>query len=178
VDIPVSSLYLPAIAALVGIGILGYMVSRSRQTGRRFGLLNVAILAVLIAIVGAAAIPLFEGASANAKSSALAQNLSLLRKQIELYKIDHLGRPPVVYEGSLPQLLRSTDKEGVPGPAGERFPYGPYFRGGVPVNPVTSRSVVTAIERFPPESTTGRGGWLYHQETGQIAPDMPPSAAK
>jgi len=177
-DIPVSNLYLPAIAALVGICVLGYMITRSRQGTRKFGLLNLAIIAVLIAIVGAAAVPLFEGASTNAKSSALAQNLSLLRKQIELYKVDHLGRPPVVYGGSLPQLLRSTNAEGVPGPTGERFPYGPYLRGGVPVNPVTGRSVVIAIESFPPESTTGQGGWLYHQGTGQIAPDLPPAASE
>jgi len=176
VDVSDSSLYLPAIAVLAGIAILGYIISRFRQGGRGFGLLNLALLAVLIAIVGAAAVPLFDRASANARSSALSQNLNLLRKQIELYKIDHLGQPPLVYKGTLPQLLRSTNREGVPGPAGKRFPYGPYLPGGVPVNPVTGRSVVIEIEMFPPESTTGRGGWLYNQETGQIAPDLPPSA--
>jgi hypothetical protein len=50
---------------------------------------------------------------------------------------------------------------------------GPYLPEGIPANPLTGRSVITATETFPPEAASGQGGWLYQQETGQIAPDLP-----
>jgi len=129
------------------------------------------ILTIVIAIVGGTSIPLFEMVTGRAKVSALIQDLHVLRSQIELYKLEHQDRVPVLHEGSLPQLVRPTNAQGVPGKSGSRFPYGPYLRSGIPLNPVTGRSIITATDTFPPTSASGNGGWLYHQETGQIVPD-------
>jgi general secretion pathway protein G len=130
------------------------------------------LLAIVVGIVGATAIPLLERASRQAKQSTLLQNLHTLRSQIELYKLEHRGEPPLLYQGTFPQLCRATNADGMPGEPGSKFSYGPYLTGGVPVNPITGRSVVTLTSSFPPRTPSGNGGWLYHAKTGQIAIDL------
>lgn len=170
-EIPISSLYLPGGMALAAIAMLGYMIIRFRG-GAEFTVVDATILAVAVAILGAAAVPLVETTSQQAKTSALLQSLHALRSQIELYKLEHGGVAPVLHEGGLPQLVRSTDASGTPGPAGKKHPYGPYLQSGIPVNPITGRSVVTATESFPPAGPSGNGGWAYHPATGQVAVDL------
>lgn len=153
------------------VATIGYMVTLARR-GKQFSLLDAVILVVLIAIVSAAAVPVFETLSHRAKISAMSQSLHTLRSQIELYKLEHNGKTPLLYEGKFPQLTTTTNALGVPGPAGPKFPFGPYLRAGVPINPLTGGYKVTAIDEFPPAQPSGNGGWLYHQETGQIAPDV------
>jgi len=133
---------------------------------------DVAIFGIVAVIAAAVSVPVIEQATARAEQRALTENLHTLRTQIEVYKLQHGGRPPVLHNGSLPQLYRSTDARGQIGPAGGKFPYGPYLRGGVPVNPITERSIITAAEAWPPEAPSGNGGWLYHQPTGRIAIDL------
>ena len=65
-----------------------------------------------------------------------------------------------------------TNAQGRPGVPGSKYPFGPYLHNGVPVNPITGRSIVTATDTFPPTAQSGNGGWLYHESTGQIAPDL------
>ena len=110
-------------------------------------------------------------ANGRSKESTLLQNLRTFRSQIELYKLEHGGELPVAYQGSFPQLIRPTNAAGLPGKKGSKYPYGPYFRQGIPANPLTGRSIVTLTDDFPPTSPSGNGGWLYHQLTGQIVPD-------
>ncbi len=161
-----------AIAVVGGVAILGYMLSRLRGGQRELTLLDALIVAVAVAVVAAAGIPLIEAMNRHIEHAALLENLHTLRRQIERYKLDHDGRPPVLHEGSLPQLIYATNREGLPGPPGSKYPHGPYLPAGIPLNPVTGRSVVTATEVFPPEQPSGNGGWLYHEPTGQIAPDL------
>ena len=168
-----SNLYLPAGAAAAAVLVLGYMIARMRRGRAGFGVIDAVILMLVVSILGAAAIPLVEGATRQAKSSTLLRNLHTLRSQIELYKLEHGGRPPVVYEGSLPQLIRATDAKGIPGVAGRKYPYGPYLYNGVPVNPISGRSIVVLTDTFPPTEPSGAKGWIYHQQTGQIAVDLP-----
>jgi general secretion pathway protein G len=148
------------------------MSRRARHGRTNLTVIDAVLLIVVIAIVCATAVPLIEAANRRAQQSTLAQNLHTLRSQIEMYKAEHGGRPPVLHEGTLPQMLQPTNADGVPGPAGNKYPCGPYLRSGVPLNPVTGRSVITAVQTFPPTATSGNGGWLYHQETGQIIPDL------
>ena len=171
-EIPISSLYLPGGLALAAVAVLGYMISRFRRGRAELTLVDALILAAIVAILGTAAIPLVEATSQQAKTSALLQSLHTLRSQIELYKIEHGGAAPVLYEGTFPQLNRATNAMGMPGLPGEKYPYGPYLRSGVPVNPITGRSIVTATKTFPATQASGNGGWIYHQESGQIAADV------
>ena len=101
------------------------------------------------------------------------QNLHAFRTQIDLYKLQHGGDPPLAYEGILPQLVQATNAQGVPGPHDSRHPYGPYFPSGLPRNAVTDSTTITLTEDFPPTAASGNGGWLYHQPTGQVAIDLP-----
>ena len=171
-ETPISDVRLPATVALAAIGVLGYMVSSARRGKTEFTVINAMILAVVIAIIGAVAIPLLEMASGNAKSTAVLQNLRTLRSQIELYKLEHGGEPPMLYQGTFPQLIRPTNTQGIPGDPGAKYPYGPYLQSGLPVNPFTGSSIVTLTDTFPPKEPSGNGGWLYHQQTGRIAADL------
>jgi type II secretory pathway pseudopilin PulG len=132
-------------------------------------------LLIVVAIMGistAVAMPLISAASASAESSVLLQNLRAIRGQIELYKVEHGGQAPLLHKGTFPQLTNSTNHQGVPGPPGKDYPHGPYLPAGVPANPYTGVTVVTPIDEFPPTAPSRVGGWLYHQETGRIAPDL------
>ncbi|MHC4176039.1 MAG: hypothetical protein ACYSWU_00945 [Planctomycetota bacterium] len=148
------------------------MLNHTRSGKAEFTLVNAVILAVVVAIAGGIGIPLIEKASGRARRTALLQNLRTLRSQIELYKAEHGGNPPVLYESTFPQLIRATNAEGIPGQPSSKYPYGPYLHAGVPVNPLTERSIVTPTDTFPPTAPSGNGGWLYHQETGRIAIDL------
>ncbi len=171
-EIPTANLHLPTTVALAALAAIGYMVSIFRSGEREFTLVDAMILMVIVAILGATVIPLIEAASTKAKSATLLQNLHTLRSQIELYKLEHGGEAPVAYQGMFPQLTRSTNGDGIPGPPGSKYPFGPYLRSGVPLNPITGRSIVTLTETFPPKAASGNGGWIYHQATGRIAADL------
>jgi len=172
VDMSFSGLQLPATVALAALAVLGYMVSRARQGRAQLTVLDALIVAGVVIILAAAAIPLIEAASSSARESALLENLHTLRSQIALYKAEHGGEPPLLFEGTFPQLIQPTNAAGEPGPIGSKYPFGPYLRTGVPLNPITGRSVVTLTKSFPATAPSGNGGWLYHQATGQIAADL------
>ena len=162
---------LPAAALLGAIAAGGYVLAHARHRQLRFTLLDAMIVVVIMAIVTAIAMPLVTAAGEQAKGSALLQNVRTLRSQIELYKLEHGGEVPLLYEGTFPQLTEATNAAGLPGPPGRDYPCGPYLRG-IPANPYTGISVVTPTETFPPTEPTAVGGWLYHQTTGQIAADL------
>jgi len=161
---------LPVTVAVAAVASIGYMVSLFRRGKAEFTLMDAVILVVLMAIVTATAVPVVESLSRRAKVSALRENLHGLRTHIQRYMIEHGGEPPLVYEGELPQLTSATNARGIPGNSPQRYPYGPYLQT-VPVNPLTGSFKITAVDEFPPKEPSKNGGWLYHQPTGQIAPD-------
>ncbi len=158
--------------ALAAVTVLRAMPNHNRSGKAEFTVLNAVILAIVVAIAGGVGIPLIEKASSRAQHTALLQNLHTLRSQIELYKAEHGGEAPVLYQNAFPQLIRATNAEGIPGEPGSKYPYGPYLRAGVPLNAITGRSIVTPTDTFPPTAPSGNGGWIYHQETGRIAIDL------
>lgn len=165
VEIPVAT----GIAALAAIA---FLIARARQREREFSLLDGLMLVILMSMATTGGITLVEAAAQHAKEVALRDNLRMFRVQIDAYRLLHGGVPPVLYEGGFPQLTQATNAQGIPGPPGHKHPYGPYFRSGLPVNPMTGHSVVTVTETSPPEKASGHGGWLYHQETGRISADL------
>ncbi len=148
------------------------MVRLFRREKGEFTLVDGLILVAVMVVVSGSAIPILEAVSRRAKVSAMLQSLRTFRAQIELYKLEHNGEPPLLYEGAFPQLTSATNRRGIPGRKGPNHPYGPYLQGGVPINPMTNGYLVTPTEVFPPLETTNNGGWLYHQPTGQIAADV------
>jgi len=148
-----------------------YLVCCARNRQTRLTLVDVLIIVGIMAVVTAAATPLFSRAEEGARATTLKYNLRVVRGQIDQYKAEHGGHPPVLFQGTFPQLMAATNAEGQIGPPGEEFPYGPYLRGGLLPNPYTGVSKVQAVDAFPPAATTLVGGWLYHQPTGRIAAD-------
>ena len=167
-----GNLPLPASVLLGAAAAAVYLISYARHRRGGFGLMDALILVAIMAIVTAVTMPLLNAADESAKSSALQQNLRSLRSQIELYKLEHGDKPPLLFKGGFPQLTHATNADGMPGPPGPQYPHGPYLPAGVPVNPHTGVSEVCPTETFPPTAFTDVGGWLYHQETGRIAPDL------
>lgn len=162
----------PTLRTPTAVTVLEPMHNRTRSGKAEFTVVNAVMLAVVIAIAGGIGVPLIEKVSGRAKRVALLENLRTLRSQIELYKAEHGGEPPALYQNTLPQLIRATNAEGIPGEPGSKYPYGPYLCGGVPVNPLTGCSIVTPTATFPPAAASGTGGWIYHQPTGRIAVDL------
>ncbi|HOM16987.1 MAG TPA: hypothetical protein PK777_03630 [Thermoguttaceae bacterium] len=162
--------------AAIALGALAtgaYILACLRYRQGDFTFLDGLLAVVIWAMASAIGYPVVSKASNQAKGSALDQTLYTLRMQIQKYRIEHGGRSPVLFEGTLPQLLESTNGEGEPGPAGKNHPYGPYLPAGIPPNPYTGVNVVTAASTNPPTAPSGVGGWLYHEPTGLIWPDLP-----
>lgn len=133
-----------------------------------FTLVEVLIVVVILAILAGTVIPQFTASSDDAKDSAALYNLHTLRAQIELYKVQHNGTPPALTSGAFPQLTLATDSDGNTGQPGDTYPFGPYLASGVPPNPLTGTPTVTAVATIPPSTESGTGGWLYHEDSGQI----------
>ncbi len=157
-----------AVALVAGL-IYVMLVSRQRRSG--FSVLDALILVAIMSLVTGTAIPGFQALSEELKSNVLHENLRIIRTQIDLYRIEHFDQPPILFRGAFPQLENRTNRRGEPGTPPKHYPLGAYLPDGVPVNPFTGRNVVTPIEQFPPQEPSGKGGWLYHQATGQIAAD-------
>ena len=159
-------------AVLMGAIAAGvYVLAHMRRGEFCFSHLDAFIVAAIMAAVTAGSMPLINRVGEEAKASTLKQNLYTLRSQIELYKVEHGGALPLLYEGTLPQLTEPTDAGGTPGVAGKAHPYGPYLPL-IPVNPYTGTAVIRTAETFPPTAASDRGGWLYHEPTGRIVPDL------
>jgi len=165
-------LQLPASLILGAVAATAYLIGYVRHRGDQFTILDGLLVAAIMAVGTAVAMPLLSVANDRANSTVLQQNLRTLREQIALYKVEHGGQPPLLFEGRFPQLKHATDSQGVPGPPGEDHPYGPYLPAGVPINPYTGVSLVTPIETFPPTAPTDGGGWLYDPSTGRVVPDL------
>lgn len=171
-DFTSPDLRIPSLGVLAALIIIFYFLSRAGTWRNEFGMFDAAILITGIAVGTAAAIPFFEASSRQASEAVLLQNLNTLRTQIEFYKAQHGGAPPLVYRGGFPQLVAATDHLGVPGAPSPKRPYGPYFPAGLPRNPVTGSATVTEVAAFPPAAPTGNGGWTYHQASGRIGVDL------
>ena len=162
----------PSIAFVVALVALGVCAARVRFWRDNFTLFDAGAVLVAMTAGSMALVPLIEASRDEAKTVALIEDLRILRSQIELYTLQHGGRPPLLYKGTFPQLISPTNVVGVPGTPGRRFPFGPYL-ARIPANPVTGVATVTPIAQYPPTAASEGGGWLYHQASGRIFVDLP-----
>jgi hypothetical protein len=104
--------------------------------------------------------------------------MHVLNSQIEIYRMDHLGKYPTVQENSLLQLTKATNGagDGDIGASGTNFPYGPYVREELPANAFDGKNAVTAVATpgVKPTAVAGSsGGWQYDATTGAVWPNNP-----
>jgi prepilin-type N-terminal cleavage/methylation domain-containing protein len=150
-----------------------------------FTLVELMLVVAILGILGAVALPVYQGQAAKARESAAKSNLSTLRAQIELYKLQHKGVAPGYVNGAEAdvatlelQLTATSADTGATSPNKVRvapFLYGPYVKK-IPKNPFNNSNTIAyvALEADMATAADGtRSGWLYKRETGEIRVNYP-----
>ncbi|GIX45901.1 MAG: hypothetical protein KatS3mg131_0112 [Candidatus Tectimicrobiota bacterium] len=163
---------------------------RVLHNARGLTLVEILIVVILMGIIAAVAVPRFATTTSEAQLNTLDANLSALRNAIELYAAQHNGRYPGQYKETdgttavandaeaaaafIAQLTQYSDKNGKTSTTKDpNFPYGPYFREGIPINPLPtpSNAVVADFDEtgnIAGTGATGGTGWKVAVQTGQI----------
>ena len=163
-----------------------------RQAG--FTLVELLIVASILAILAAIIVPQFASTTTDAQESALRSNLSVIRGAIDLYRQQHGEYPGVnASDGATcaggtggtgtagtalafrDQLVRYTDNNGdscsLQTAGAETFPFGPYLKeDDIPANPITGSAVIEIVTTGDLEmGGTGAGlGWKYDSTSGKF----------
>jgi general secretion pathway protein G len=128
-----------------------------------FTLVEILIVVTILGILAAMVIPVFGQASTDAKTAALASNLSKMRQQIEVYRNQHNGVLPGT-SGSATFEQAMIGKTTLYGDVGGR--YGPYIMD-LPKNSFTDDSTIR-VDTNPAGTGTG---WHYNPVTGDFQAD-------
>lgn len=127
-----------------------------------FTLLEVVIVVAIVAVLAAIAIPRLSRGSDGAAEVTLEQDLSVLRRAIEHYAVEH-GRFPNALAIN-EQLTRYTNANGgVRAKKTANHIYGPYLRS-IPPLPVGDRKGNTKIAPTDANDV----GWIYRAPDGHI----------
>ncbi len=124
-----------------------------------FTLVELLIVAIILAILAAVVIPQFGESAQDAKISVVKSNLHTVRSQLELYRLQHNTTYPLLATWG-DQMTKKTDADGTVNASGL---YGPYLLA-VPVNPMDNSSAMDATQ-------DGDGGWAYNETTGVFQAD-------
>ncbi len=143
----------------------------SRVTARGFSLIELVMVVVIIGIIGAVAVPRLSRGSAGAEEAALAQDLAILTQAVELYKVEHLGKPPTTKA----QLIKPTDEAGNTSNT-QVYPYiyGPYLLK-VPSLPIGTNKGESDITTTGNPGDTSGAGWWVDPDTGDVRANAPDS---
>ncbi len=150
---------------------------------RAFSLVEILIVVVLLGVLAVVVIPMVSGSTISAKESALATDLSLLRRFILVYKCQHLEVGPGYPNGQtsanpteqafIDQATLSSNNAGQTAPIGTAgFERGPYMQK-IPMNPLNKKSSVQMLANGVdfPASGDDSHGWIYKAETSEIRAD-------
>jgi len=150
---------------------------------RAFTLVEILIVVMLIGVLAAVVIPTVAKSGLAARESALASDLSLLRRFVLIYKSQHQEVSPGYPNGvttAAPtgdtftaQATMSSTTEGRTAAVGTSgFPYGPYL-SRIPANPLNQLDTVEMVPNGQPfpVAADGSHGWICKPETGEIRAD-------
>lgn len=174
------------------------MKSRANQDG--FTLVELLIVAIILAILAAIVVPQFANSTSGAKDSSLRSNLAGIRSAIDLYAQQHSGTFPGAAQATggtctggtagtgaadSPAALQEQLKfySNIAGqtcsiadvPAGGivEFPFGPYVKGDIPKNPVSDNPTITIVStgNLDLNGAGSAGGWRYDTVSGKYIAD-------
>ena len=162
-----------------------------------FTLVELLIVAIMLAILAAIVVPQFASTTTEATESALKSDLAGLRSAMDLYRQQHGEYPGLLAstggtctggaagtgaaedpQAIIDQLTRYTNDTGQSCtlPVGGNFPYGPYIKeSDIPANPITQSAVIVVIAAA--DAAAGNlamggdgpaGGWKYDVTSGKF----------
>ena len=131
-----------------------------RKTDHGFTLVEILIVVVIMAVLAATIIPQFSSSTKDAKESTAKHNLSGLRAQLEIYRIQHdSAYPPTLLKMAVKTNIDHTEAGGTLGP----------YMFEIPNDGVTGSNAVATSISDPIGAITGTtGGWIYNSATGEI----------
>ena len=165
-----------------------------------FTLVELLIVAIILAILAAIVVPQFASSTSDAQDSALRSNLAGIRSAIDLYTQQHGGTfpgavastggacaggtagsgaldTPAAFEEQLRYYSNAAGQTcsiaDVPAGGAVEYPFGPYIKSAIPDNPVTSDGTIVVV-------TTGNlamggggagDGWRYDTTSGKFIAD-------
>ncbi len=165
-----------------------------KQAG--FTLVELLIVAIILAILAAIVVPQFAATTVDAQEAALRANLSGIRGAISLYRQQHGEFPAAglssggtctgtagtgaleTRQALVDQLTRYTNAAGesCSTPDGGAFPFGPYLdENDIPANPVTGDTTVLIVGAgagnagdLEMQGTAAGLGWRYDVTSGKF----------
>ena len=120
-----------------------------------FTLIELLIVVVILGIIAAIVVPQFSIATDDAKLSTLRTNLSTVRAQLQLYKLEHNDNFPTDNTTFEAQLTAKTDAAG----GTTTTDYGPYLMM-IPENPFTGTRDIKAA-KVVDAGGANKAAWYY-----------------
>lgn len=142
------------------------MRSAAKHRLGAFSLIEAVIIIVIIAIIGAIAIPRMSHGATGPGDAALAGDLNTIRNAIDRYTTEHNGLPPSNTDSTtfISQLTTYTDINGVAATTKDTTHiYGPYLKS-LPTLPVGTNKGETSVNVTGPVGT-GRSAWYFDGTT-------------
>jgi len=163
--------------------------SKRKQSG--FTLVELLIVAIILAILAAIIIPQFASTTVDAQESALRANVSAMRSAVDLYRQQHGSYPGATaatggtctggtagtgavgtQQAIEDQLTRYSNRLGQTCSIGlVTFPFGPYVQDDdLPTNPITGSATIAIVSVGDLEmGADGAGlGWKYDTVAGKF----------
>lgn len=129
---------------------------------KAFTLIEILIVVILLGILAAIIIPQFGSSSDDARLSATKTDLSTIRTQLQLYRVNHNNTFPT----SWAQMQKYTDQAGATADtADSTHVYGPYLETA-PTNQFNNKSTITVGTGTNPKDDSS--GWYYNSTTGKF----------
>jgi general secretion pathway protein G len=147
-----------------------------------FSLIEVLIVVVILAIVGALVVPQYSNAARLSRESALREDLRFIRSQLQVYRAQHNGVAPGYPLGNIAaaptehafvaQMTGPTSASGAVGAAVDQdHPFGPYMRV-MPANPFNDLRLIRIVGPGPfPDDPGDAHGWVYQPATMKFHAD-------